>query len=410
MTDFDTSETSASLLQILALPVYRKGGRVFIDDQAANGLHESLRHFSSMTICVRLVADVEPPSNTVPFDTLGLDGKVNIVLLPVAWRPIAFLRTYPSVRRTLGEQIDRHRYLKFGMGGAWGDWGAIGALIAARRGRKAAVWTDRVESEVMRIDAMRMRGVRRLTRWSNSRIAWFLERWAIRRSTVGLFHGKDTFEAYRKYSAHPFLVHDIHLKASDRISPERLAGKIAGVGEAPLDIIYLGRLHPDKGVMDWIEALRLVAEAGLPFRARWFGEGPELEVAQARVASLGLSDRIQFPGTVTDRPALLEELRAAHLMVFCHLTPESPRCLIEALISGTPIVGYSSAYSEDLIDAYGGGVLVPMDPAGLAREIIALGKDRAALAALISRAAQDGHDMNDEAVFAHRSDLIKRYT
>ncbi len=403
------SEGSGSLLQILALLVYRRDGRVFIDDQAANGLHESLRHFSPMTIGVRL-SDAEPPSNAVPFDTLGLEGKVDVILLPVAWTPTAFLRAYPSVRRTLGEQIDRHRYLKFGMGGAWGDWGAVAALIAAKRGRKAAVWTDRVESEVMRIDAMRSRGLRRWARWGNSRVAWWLERWAIKRSAMGLFHGRDTFRAYEKYSANPFVVHDIHLKASDRIPPERLSAKITGAAEGPLDIVYLGRLHPDKGVMDWIETLRLVAEAGVSFRARWFGTGPDHEAAQERVASLGLADRIQFPGLVTDRPALLEELRAAHLMLFCHLTPESPRCLIEALVSGTPIVGYGSAYSEELIEAHGGGIVVPMEPAALAREVIALGKDRGVLGALIAKAAQDGHDMNDEAVFTHRSELIKRYT
>ncbi len=102
-------------------------------------------------------------------------------------------------------------------------------------------------------------------------------------------------------------------------------------------------------------------------------------------------------------------MRDAHLMLFCHLTPESPRCLIEALVSGTPIVGYGSAYPEDLIAGHGGGVLTPMRPAPLAAELVRLSGDRAALADLMGRAAQDGHDMNDEAVFAHRAALMKQY-
>jgi colanic acid/amylovoran biosynthesis glycosyltransferase len=111
-----------------------------------------------------------------------------------------------------------------------------------------------------------------------------------------------------------------------------------------------------------------------------------------------------------DRVKLLELLRAADMMLFCHLTPESPRCLIESLLSGTPIVGYASAYPEDLIAVNGGGVLTSMSPVALSAELIRLASDGALLAALFERAARDGHDMNDEAVFDHRVELMKRYT
>ena len=51
-----------------------------------------------------------------------------------------------------------------------------------------------------------------------------------------------------------------------------------------------------------------------------------------------------------------------------------------------------------------------MQPAALAAELERLHGDRQALAALIARAAKDGHDMNDEAVFEHRSELMKRFS
>ena len=47
--------------------------------------------------------------------------------------------------------------------------------------------------------------------------------------------------------------------------------------------------------------------------------------------------------------------------MFCHKTPESPRNLIEALVSGAPIVGYDSPFPRDLIAAHGGGVLTPLN-------------------------------------------------
>lgn len=405
----ERDEPAGSLLLVLPLVVHQSDGRVFIENQAGNGLAQWLRHFERITLAVKFAPNVTPPADSVAIDTLGLGDRLSVMLLPTAWTPLGHLRAYHSIRHRLGDLIDRHDYLQFALGGAWGDWGAVGALLAAKKERKASVWTDRVESEVMRIEAQRFTGIKRLYRRMNARLARRLERRAIRGSTLGLFHGNDTFDRYRAFSPHPFLVHNIHLKPADRIPDELLAAKIGRTREGVLDIVYAGRVHPDKGVTDWIETLRLAADAGVPFRARWFGNGPQLDEARATVDRLGLADRISFTGQLVDRAALLEALRNAHVMLFCHLTPESPRCLIEALVSGTPIVGYGSAYPEDLIAEHGGGVLTPMEPAALAHELVRLDSDRAVLAALIGQAAQDGHDMNDEAVFAHRAHLMKKY-
>jgi glycosyltransferase involved in cell wall biosynthesis len=401
-----------SLLLVLVLGVYRKDGRLYIENQAANGLDQWLRHFDSMTLAVKLMPGDTPPADHVEIDGLGFGDRLNVVLMPPAWTPLSFLRAYSATSRRLAELIDAHAYLQFANSVIWGDWGGTGALIAARRGRKASFWTDRVESEIMRIAAQRRTGLRKLylllTAWLTAR----REKRILRRTTLGLFHGHDTYTAFAPYSPNPHLVHNIHIKPADRIADADRAAKAAALTAtpaSPLEIVYAGRVHPDKGVMDWIETLRLSAEAGLRFRARWYGEGPQLEEARDRVATLGLADRIAFPGAITDRPKLLELLRAAHLMLFCHLTPESPRCLIEALVSGTPIVGYRSAYPEDLIDGHGGGALTAMDPPALSAELVRLDRDRAALAALCDKAALDGSDMTDEAVFAHRAGLMKQY-
>jgi glycosyltransferase involved in cell wall biosynthesis len=98
-------------------------------------------------------------------------------------------------------------------------------------------------------------------------------------------------------------------------------------------------------------------------------------------------------------------------MVFTHVTPESPRCLLEALISGTPIVGYESKYSSDLTTELGGGSFVPMhDWEALGRRIAELVANRAELKSLIREAALNGKRFNDKAVFAERSGLIKQFS
>ncbi len=205
------AEPAGSLLLVLTLGVHQQDGRIFIEDQAGNGLDQWLRHFSRMTLVVKALPG-PPRADSVAIDTLGLGDRLAVILAPAGWTPLSHLRAHRGMHRLLADLIDRHDYLQFAIGGAWGDWGSLGALIAAKQSRKASVWTDRVESEVMRIDARRFRGLKRIVRSSYAMAARHLERRVIRRTTLGLFHGKETFEAYHRFSARPFLVHDIHLK------------------------------------------------------------------------------------------------------------------------------------------------------------------------------------------------------
>ncbi|HVY42908.1 MAG TPA: glycosyltransferase, partial [Hyphomicrobiaceae bacterium] len=99
------------------------------------------------------------------------------------------------------------------------------------------------------------------------------------------------------------------------------------------------------------------------------------------------------------------------VFLFCHKTPESPRCLIEALQCGLPIIGYDSPYPRDLIRRNNGGILTPAnDPARLAEALNRVGADKEALFDLNKRAAQDGSGFTDTFVFEHRSLLMKRWT
>jgi glycosyltransferase involved in cell wall biosynthesis len=232
----------------------------------------------------------------------------------------------------------------------------------------------------------------------------------IRQADLGLFHGAETFAAYAPYSRNPQIVHDIAVPAQDRIAPAALAAKVSAVNQGPLRIVYAGRADPMKGPRDWLAAMQTLARTGVDFHATWLGDGRVLAEMRALVAAQDLGGRVALPGFVTDRAALLAALRQAHVFAFCHLTPESPRCLIEALMSGTPILGYEGAFARDLIAGKGGGQLVPRgDHAALAAALAGLSRDRTRLADLVARAAADGQGFDDVSVFAHRSHLIRTH-
>jgi len=151
-------------------------------------------------------------------------------------------------------------------------------------------------------------------------------------------------------------------------------------------------------------------DLGVPVRAVWFGEGPLRREAEQEIQRLDLVDTVSLPGFVTDRGKLLEELRSSHVLLFTHVTPESPRCLLESLICGTPIVGYRNRVAEELTSTLGGGRFTDIhDWKSLGQELAKLAANRGQLRQLTLDAAGNGQRFNDQAVFTERSQLILRY-
>ncbi len=106
---------------------------------------------------------------------------------------------------------------------------------------------------------------------------------------------------------------------------------------------YVGRLVPEKGVLDLVEVL-----AGLPeqVQLRLVGAGALRPQIERRVDELGLRRRVELRPAVasTTVPATLRELDA--LVLPSHTMPnwkeQFGRILIEAMSSGVPVVGSSS--------------------------------------------------------------------
>lgn len=399
------------LLIYAPVPLYRMGQDLWLEDQASNGMRLWAEHFSHVTAMMPLETGAPPPTYQ-PVAKIGQAlERIGFVPLPVAWRPGRFLRTLPSTRATIRDEIAKADYLSFAIGGLFGDWGAVACHEAHRMGRPYAVWADRVESAVTRRaahDAATPKAWLRAVLTHRPMAA--LERWVIRRAALGLFHGRETFTAYAPFCANSHIVHDVHVCRADHIAPDALADKLARAGKGPLNILYVGRADAMKGPMDWIKALEKLAARRVDFRARWIGEGAQIDALRQRIVAAGLSDRVSAPGFLVDRQAIYTALRQADVLLFCHKTPESPRVLIESLVSGTPIIGYRGDFAEELTEAHGGGVLVPLDDVDALSDALAkVAGDPARLAALMQAAAADGAVFTDESVFAHRSQIIRAH-
>lgn len=401
---------------VLPVPFRLIDGRLHAETQAANGLDRWAEGFEHLTVAAPVVPEeqVASLSGFVWRDLATIEHRARITVQPLPWAysPLTFARAWKPVRSEMAANIARAKHLQFAIGGLVGDWAAVAALEAIRQHRRYAIHTDRVEHEVLRETSSKQSGLGRFRKLAiELPLMERYHRHVIERCSLGLWHGDDCYRAYSPWCKENHLIHDVHTKQSDLIDDATLAQKTdEAMRSEELRVCYTGRLDPMKAPLEWLRAIAAARDLGARLKAIWFGEGSLLDEAKAESTRLNLDGIVSFPGFVASREELLGHVRSSHALVFTHVTPESPRNLIEALVSGTPILGYDNAYAVNLLEGEGGGGLVPLhDSNALGRLIAELASDRQRLVSLIEEAARNGRRFTDASVFQHRVELIKQF-
>jgi glycosyltransferase involved in cell wall biosynthesis len=152
---------------------------------------------------------------------------------------------------------------------------------------------------------------------------------------------------------------------------------------APL-VLAAGRLSDQKNFGALVDAAGILrGQASEPYTII-AGDGPQRAALQARAADLGLGERLQLPGNVTDLKSLMQ---AADLFALPSLWEGLPLVLLEAMACGLPTVGSDIAGIADVVSDGADGLLVPPDdPAALAAALHGLIEDDAERLAMGRRA------------------------
>lgn len=404
------------MLLVLPVPFRLRGGVVLLEEQACNGVRKWADNFDHVIVAAPAMPEevaTASPATIIWKDVQELVAEQRVTLVPLPWAYGlgAFSKSYGPTRKLLGDLIGKSRYLQFAIGGLVGDWACVAALQAIRQKKRFAIHTDRVEHEVV-LEVTKQAGLpKRLKARVIAPLMYRYHRYLIKQCSLGLWHGSDCFDVYSPWCKSSFNIHDVHTKPEDGIDASALQSKLDDLESAEqVTICYAGRLDPMKAPAEWLKAIAVARDLKAPIRAVWFGDGPLRKEAEEERDRLGLTGIVEFPGFVKDRGKLLAELRKTNILMFTHVTPESPRCLLESLISGTPIIGYKNKFAVDLTSKLGGGSFVEVhDWEALGKRIAGFVSNRAELRQLTVEAAQNGQRFNDESVFAERSELILKY-
>jgi glycosyltransferase involved in cell wall biosynthesis len=159
---------------------------------------------------------------------------------------------------------------------------------------------------------------------------------------------------------------------------EALAARSA---KAPqLQLLFLGRLDPAKGLYELLDAVNLLVRAGRQMRLVIAGDGPEAPGLRSRIADLGLQHRVELPGARFggDKMVLLSQ---AHVFVLPSYSEGLPYALLEAMAAGVvPVVSAVGAVPDVVTDGEQGLLVTPQRTAQLIDALTRLDDDRALLA------------------------------
>jgi glycosyltransferase involved in cell wall biosynthesis len=158
-------------------------------------------------------------------------------------------------------------------------------------------------------------------------------------------------------------------------------------GEDPVRLFYHGRVDRRKGVLDMLDALERVWEAGLPFEATISGIGPDVDAARARADEIGFTPaHVAFTG-YADYETVPDLYRKADVFVSPTYAEGFSNTILEAMAAGLAVVStHSVGVSDCLRDDENGLMVQPGDVPALAKALGRVIED----AELRARLAQAG--------------------
>ncbi len=146
---------------------------------------------------------------------------------------------------------------------------------------------------------------------------------------------------------------------------DRAAARAAlGVPDDAEIVLYVGRLVPEKGLRELVDAARVVHTQRPGLRLVLLGQGPmQPELAQAAAGSDTLP--IDLPGAMPPTD-VARWMTAADLVTLPSYSEGHPNVIVEALACGRPVVATPVGGIPEVVDADSAILVPPRDSAALA--------------------------------------------
>ena len=124
--------------------------------------------------------------------------------------------------------------------------------------------------------------------------------------------------------------------------------------EKEYDLIFVGRLEPNKGVDLFLNAARILkiqsANRRTKFKILIIGDGPLSAGLKFKVKSLKLEDDVIFYGRAKDSREIAELMNKSKILVMPSYNEGGPRVVLEAMACGVPVLATNVGLMPDFED------------------------------------------------------------
>lgn len=144
----------------------------------------------------------------------------------------------------------------------------------------------------------------------------------------------------------------------DRYQPNRHDDSFRreiGVNADTLLVANIGRLSPEKGQMEFLQAARVLAERGENIKFILIGIGPDQEKLEQYVAQHSLGEAVVFAGFRQDMIGVYNSL---DLVVQSSYTEGMPNVVLEALLMEVPVIATDVGGTAEVLKDGQTGVLI----------------------------------------------------
>ena len=221
----------------------------------------------------------------------------------------------------------------------------------------------------------------RLKRWRGQWVLRRLDRHVqkrVRTSSLTFLHTPAAVARYRTFAANAVAIRQPLHERQDVIAEDRFAAKCAAIrNNEPLVLCTASRMESLKGVDFVVRAVSILKRRGIFVHAFLYGNGRRLTSFKNLAERLGVSDRVNFPGSLAPANVLREALANGHIFLMPHLTSDFGRAFFDGIAAGCPVIAFRSIASEDTVRHGVDGLITPnADDEGLADGIARFHFDR----------------------------------
>jgi glycosyltransferase involved in cell wall biosynthesis len=146
---------------------------------------------------------------------------------------------------------------------------------------------------------------------------------------------------------------------------------------SPLRLLFIARFIPAKGLLDVLEAVRIVLDRGQDVLLKCVGDGPQGIEARGRAHALGITDNVTFTGYISEADTTRHYTEADVLVFPTYHQEGFPMTVFQSAAAGLGIITTKVRASADYLREPDHCLWVePRNPRMLAEKILLLSDNR----------------------------------